>query len=67
MLTGRALLRLSVGRLRNRLCEMLRRLRALHGDATAENETGHAVDARLLGGLGLLRDALDVKSVSETG
>jgi len=32
----------------------------LHGDATAEDEIGHAIDARLLVGLGLPRDALDV-------
>ena len=66
MLTGRALFGLSVGRLRNRLREMLGGLRALHGDATAENEIGHAVDARLLGGLGLLRDAFDVIFARQT-
>jgi hypothetical protein len=60
MLTSGSLFDFAGGRLRNRLCEMVRRLRALHGDATAENEIGHAIDARLLGGLGLPRDALDV-------
>src|SRR5690349_10262335 len=66
MLADRALFRLCVGRLCDRLCEVLGRLRALHGDATAENETRHAVDTCPLGGLGVLRDALDVILVRQT-
>src|SRR5262249_20005521 len=44
----------------DRLREIFGRLRALYGDAAAENEAGHPVDPRVLGRIGLPRHALHV-------
>jgi hypothetical protein len=44
----------------DRLCEMLGRLRTLYGNAITEDEAGHSVDSRFLGGIGVPRDALHV-------
>jgi hypothetical protein len=47
-------------RARHRDGEIGRVLRARHRQHAAENEERHAVDAGLLGLLGLLRDAIDI-------
>ena len=49
----------------DRLREMFGRLRALYGNAAAENEAGHAVDACFLGSIGLSGHAFHVVPTRE--
>jgi hypothetical protein len=65
VLTGRPLLGSFVRGTRDRLREIFGRLRALDGDSPAEDETGHAVDSHLLGGISIARDALHIVSPRE--
>src|SRR5690349_24448091 len=56
-----------LGRALDRFGEVFRRLCTGHGDAAAEDEAGHAVDAGFLGRLRLLRHFRDVLVAGQGG